>query len=68
MSIALEARTRLNECHVERALAEVEGLGENATYLADLEREIEHWQIAYVAAAVTEIASLRAELSGPQLG
>jgi hypothetical protein len=36
--------------------------------MADLEREIERSQAAYVGAAVTEIASLRAQLSGPQVG
>jgi hypothetical protein len=36
--------------------------------MADLEDEIAAARSAYVGAAVTEIASLRAELSGPQLG
>jgi hypothetical protein len=37
-------------------------------YLSDLDGEIEVWRAAYVGAAVTEIASLRAALSGPQVG
>ena len=37
-------------------------------YLEDLDREIEGYRSAYVGAAVTEIASFRALLSGPQVG
>jgi len=36
--------------------------------MADLDGEIADATHAYVGAAVTEIALLRAELSGPQLG
>jgi hypothetical protein len=36
--------------------------------MTDLEQEIATWQSVYVGAAVTEIASLRAELFGPQVG
>ena len=36
--------------------------------LNDLEGEIEIWRAAYTSAAVTEIASLRSALSGPQVG
>jgi hypothetical protein len=36
--------------------------------MADLEEEIDYRRRLYVAAAVTEIATLRAELSGPQVG
>jgi hypothetical protein len=37
-------------------------------YMADLDEEIAVTRSAYVGAAVTEIASLRAQLSGPQFG
>ena len=37
-------------------------------YINDLDGEIEAWRAAYVGAAVTEIASLRSALSGPQVG
>jgi hypothetical protein len=37
-------------------------------YLAFLDDEIEATSSAYVGAAVTEIATLRAELFGPQVG
>ena len=52
----------------ERSLARAEGLGAQAAYMADLEEEIEAARAAYVGTAVTEIATLRAELSGPQVG
>jgi hypothetical protein len=52
----------------ERALASIERLAEDSAYMADLEGEIEATTRAYVGAAVTEIATLRAELSGPQVG
>jgi hypothetical protein len=36
--------------------------------MTDLDHEIAAASSAYVGAAVTEIATLRAELSGPQIG
>ena len=36
--------------------------------MADLETDIAASRVAYVALAVTEIATLRAELDGPLLG
>jgi len=48
----------------ERALAGVEGLDGNATYMADLDDEITATRAAYVGAAVTDIATLRGQLSG----
>jgi hypothetical protein len=68
MITAIEARQKLALCHAERAAALAEGLGGNALYLDDLEREIAEWQDAYLLAALTEIASFRAALSGPQQG
>jgi hypothetical protein len=65
---AIEIQDHLEQLQAERALALIEGLEGNATYMADLEDEIAAARSAYVGAAVTEIASLRAELSGPQLG
>ena len=66
--VAADTRIRLLELEAERALAAIEGLAGNAAYMADLAREIAATRSAYVGAAVTEIASLRAQLSGPQLG
>jgi hypothetical protein len=37
-------------------------------YMADLNQEIMATEAAYVASAVTEIASLRSQLSGAQRG
>ena len=65
---AIEMKTHLQELNTERALASIEGLDGNRAYMADLEREIALTRSAYVGAAVTETATLRAQLSGPQVG
>ena len=44
------------------------GSGSNAAYMAELNQQIAATHSAYVGAAVTEIATLRGQLSGPQLG
>ena len=66
--LAIEMKFRLKELRAERLLASVEGVAENSTYMADLDEEIAEATQAYVAVAVTEIATLRAELFGPQVG
>jgi hypothetical protein len=63
-----ELHIHLQELRAERALASIEGLRVDSAYMADLNGEIETTNRAYVGAAVTEIASFRAELSGPQVG
>jgi hypothetical protein len=65
---ALEVQARLSELLLERALATVEGLDRQDGYMADLEDEIAATRTAWVGTAVTEIATLRAELFGPQRG
>lgn len=65
---ATEMHIHLQGLQAERALASIEGLTSNSAYLADLDQEIAVTRNAYVAAAVTEIATLRAQLSGPQVG
>ena len=65
---AIEMQSLLQQLHAERALALVEGLGSCSPYMVDLDEEIAATRHAYVGAAVTEIATLRAELSGPQVG
>ena len=65
---AIEMQTHLQQLEAERALALIEGLGNSAAYMADLDDEIAATRHSYVAAAVTEIAVLRAELSGRLLG
>jgi hypothetical protein len=65
---AIEIQDHLHDLEAERALALVEGLGGNSAYMADLDDEIAATRFAYVGAAVSEIASLRAQLWGPQIG
>lgn len=65
---ALQIRSRLENLQAERVLAEIEGLNANRSYALDLEGEIAATRTAFIAAAVTEIAALRAELFGPQVG
>jgi hypothetical protein len=59
---------QLRELYLERALAKVNGLDSDRPCMADLERDIVDHRRAAVGAAVTEIATLRAELSGPLHG
>jgi hypothetical protein len=69
MSDAIQiARTHLAELREELAAAHAAGLADHAAYQADLREEMEQAQVAYTAAAVSEIASFRAQLSGPQEG
>ena len=61
-------RTELGRLSAERLDAVDAGLGENALYMEHLASEIAACRAAYVGTAVTEIASLRGQLSGPQQG
>jgi hypothetical protein len=63
---ALHAQLELLER--EWATASLDGLTENAQYTADWRDERDAVRNAYVGAAVTEIASLRAALDGPLNG
>ena len=63
-----ELRNQLKALVAERAAAAEWGLADVPAYINDLDGEIEMWRAAYVGAAVTEIASLRSALSGPQVG
>ena len=65
---AIELKIRLKELEAERLLASSEGLAADTAYMADLEDEIAEVSDAYLGAAVTEIARLRGELFGPQVG
>jgi hypothetical protein len=65
---ATDARQQLHRLQAERLDAVEAGLGANALYMAELETDIATSRVAYVALAVTEIATLRAQLSGPQVG
>lgn len=61
---AVEIHSRLEELESECALALLSGSPTDSHYVMDLLGEIALTRSAYVGAAVTEIASLRAELSG----
>ena len=65
---AADLHHRLQLLALERREAEHIGLIDCEQYRRDLEEEIAECRAAYVGAAVTEIATLRAELSGPQVG
>ncbi len=65
---ATDARLQLHRLQVERLDAVETGLGEKALYMTDLENDIALSRVAFVALAVTEIASFRAQLSGPDEG
>jgi hypothetical protein len=65
---ATDARLQLQRLQAERLDAVEAGLGENALYMADLTSDIESSRVAYVALAVTEIATFRAQLSGANVG
>jgi hypothetical protein len=65
---AAELRSRIVALEVERIEAIEAGLGSNATYMNDLESDLGQHRNAYVGAAVTEIATLRAWLDRPLLG
>jgi hypothetical protein len=63
-----ELRTQLLALEAERSAALAWGLADLPAYRDELEGEIEIMRAAYTSAAVTEIASLRSALSGPQVG
>ena len=65
---ASTVRQHLEVLEAERATAHLAGLDADAAYMADLSAEIEGYRIAYVGVAVTEIATLRGELSGRPQG
>ncbi len=64
----LEARAQVAQLEAERALALRSALAGNETYMSDLDAELDLCHQVYAVLAVTEIASLRSELSGPQSG
>lgn len=65
---AVEARDHVTELEAERTLAFATGVAAIESYMDDLENEIGMWRYVYVTTAVTEIASLQAELFGPNTG
>jgi hypothetical protein len=65
---AAEVRSHVVQLEAERFAALEEGLGDVAAYMTDLDDELRSWRELYVMTAVTEIAELRGEISGPQYG
>jgi len=65
---ASDIRQHLELLETERALALDTSLAWDAAYMADLREEIAATRHAYVGSAVIEVASFRAQLSGPQNG
>ena len=65
---AIDIQTQLHQLHAERALAALEPRETAAVHLADLDEEIKATRDSYVGTAITEIATLRAELFGRQVG
>jgi hypothetical protein len=65
---AATLRQRLWALEGERHEALAAGLGANSLFMGDLDREIADTRAALVGHAVTEIASLRGELSGQLQG
>jgi hypothetical protein len=68
MFTTTDIQRRLEELESERMLASLMGLSANQGYMSDLRSEIDATRDAYVGAAVTEIASLRAQLDSPLYG
>ena len=65
---AAEALNHLRQLRFELALAEPAGLIDDASYMQDIREDITASEELYVGLAVTEIASLRAELGAQLLG
>jgi hypothetical protein len=65
---ATDARTRLHRLEAERLDAIDAGHSANAAYMAELQHDLAASRNAYIGLAITEIATLRAQLGGPQVG
>lgn len=63
-----DARSRLHRLQAERLDAVDAGLDRNELYMVALEHDIEASRAVYIGLAVTEIATLRAQLGGAQQG
>jgi hypothetical protein len=63
-----DMRRELERLMAERDAANRAGLSDDGVYMTELDDELAAARDAYVGLAVTEIASLRGELSGRQLG
>lgn len=63
-----DVRQRLELLRIEHQLAVATGLDGDPEYMADLERQLQISEAAWVAAAVTQIAVRRAQSRGRQQG
>jgi hypothetical protein len=68
MTTAIDIRNRLAVLAEERYLAMHSTLAHDEAYMADLYEDIATTTAAWIGAAVTEIACLRARLDGPLNG
>jgi hypothetical protein len=68
MITATDARRELMRLTAERLDARETGQDLSAGYLTELDCEIDECRLTYELLALTEIASLRAELFGAQVG
>jgi hypothetical protein len=65
---AAQALRRLHDLRFELAIAAPAGLLGDDAYMRDIQDDIDASEELYVGLAVTEIASLRAQLGRPLLG
>jgi hypothetical protein len=65
---AAEALRRLEDLRFELWMAEPAGLAVDENYVQEIQEDICASEELYVGLAVTEIASLRAQLGNPLLG
>ena len=65
---AHDLRIYLGQLMVERIEAGEAGLADNGVFMRELEDDLAAAREAYVGQAVTEIATLRGELSGRNVG
>jgi hypothetical protein len=65
---AADIQAQLRLLYAELALAGLEGLASDPSYIGDLLDEIHEHRSALAGTVVTEIACLRAQLSGPLRG
>jgi hypothetical protein len=65
---AFDMRNHLVSLHAERALALTANPSLAEEDLSEIDREIELTGVAYTGVAITEIATLRGELFGRQVG
>ena len=65
---AHDVRLQLQRLAAERLDAFEAGLGDNAIYMRGLAEALSAARASYLGLAVTEIATLRGQLGGPQVG